>query len=400
MSSARPPVIFVNRVYRPSTAATAQLLTDLAEGLAAAGGDVQVIAAGTDPGLLNGVQVHRTGPGEVHGGMLSRLYNYRRFVRRAGAVLHRLVTPGSLVVLMTDPPMLGPALTGRILQRGGKVVHWLQDVYPEIAMAHAGKMLGLALLPLCLRRDVAWRTAARCVVLGQDMARVVEARGVPTGRILVQANWAPRELEAGPGTAGPSAQRRAWGVGEEFVIAYSGNLGRVHEFASVIDAASRLDHRSDLAFVFIGAGARLTAVRDAVRRRGLRRVHFRPPVPRDQLAASLAAADAHLVTLQPAFDGFVFPSKLAGALASGRPVLFAGSERNEIARMLEAEHCGAHVRPGDGAALAATIAAWAANREGTRELGRRARSLFERGYSFAAACRHWAGLLDELVPPA
>ena len=35
MTASPPRVIFVNRVYQPSQAATAQLLTDLAESLAA-----------------------------------------------------------------------------------------------------------------------------------------------------------------------------------------------------------------------------------------------------------------------------------------------------------------------------------------------------------------------------
>ena len=54
-------VIFVNRVYWPSTAATAQLLTDLAEALAARGREVHVIAAGTGPDQRNSVAIHRTG---------------------------------------------------------------------------------------------------------------------------------------------------------------------------------------------------------------------------------------------------------------------------------------------------------------------------------------------------
>jgi len=73
VSDAPPRVILVNRVYWPSTAATAQLLTDLAEGLAAQGWDIHVIAAGEASTRHNGVTLHRTGCSYRHGGLISRL---------------------------------------------------------------------------------------------------------------------------------------------------------------------------------------------------------------------------------------------------------------------------------------------------------------------------------------
>ena len=44
-------VLFVNRFYWPETPATGQLLTDLAEGLAAAGHDVVVVTAAHREGV-------------------------------------------------------------------------------------------------------------------------------------------------------------------------------------------------------------------------------------------------------------------------------------------------------------------------------------------------------------
>ena len=83
MSAVSPRVIFVNRVYWPSTAATAQLLADLAEGLAARGWPVHIIAAGTGPDQRDGVTIHRTGGDESHRGLFSQAVNYWRFLRGA-----------------------------------------------------------------------------------------------------------------------------------------------------------------------------------------------------------------------------------------------------------------------------------------------------------------------------
>ena len=40
--------------------------------------------------------------------------------------------------------------------------------------------------------------------------------------------------------------------------------------------------------------------------------------------------DAHLITLSDAFVGFVLPSKVHGAIESGRPVLYIGSARSDV----------------------------------------------------------------------
>ena len=224
-----PRVIFVNRIYWPAQAATAQLLTDLAEGLAARGWVVHVIAAGDEAGRQHGVTMHRTGPGVKHGGLFSQAANYWRFLRGARRELRRLVQPGDVVVPMTDPPMLGAAVSGIALRGGARVVHWIQDIYPEIVSAHVGAIAAAPLWPLRARRDASWRSARTCLTPGADMALTVAARGVPGDRLAVLPNWAPRELEAPPPPAEIAAQRTAWSVADKFVVAYSGNLGRVHD---------------------------------------------------------------------------------------------------------------------------------------------------------------------------
>ncbi|MBL9215498.1 MAG: glycosyltransferase family 4 protein [Opitutaceae bacterium] len=391
----RPRVIFVNRVYWPSEEATAQLLTDLAEGLAGGGWPVDVIAAGDGGGERNGVRLHRTGPGDRHAGLLSRIANYRRFTRAAAAQVAALARRGDIVVPLTDPPMLGAAVASAAAARGARVVPWVQDIYPEIVSAHLGALLSLPLLPLRRRRDAAWRAAARVVVLGTDMARQVAARGVPAGRIAVVPNWAPRELDAPASPAAIAARRQAWGLPGGFVVAYSGNLGRVHEFATVLDAAALLRDRPDLTFLFIGRGARFEQIRAAAARQRLGNVRLLPPEPRAQLAAALAAADVHLVTLRPAFARLVYPSKLAGVLAAGRPVAFVGPTDGDIARLLADGPCGVAVAPGEAGPLAAALRRWRDAPDLARAAGERGRRAYERQLTFARALARWTAVLEE-----
>lgn len=391
-----PRIIFVNRVYWPSAQATAQLLTDLAEGLAARGWDVHVVAAGEASTRHNGVTIHRTGTPEKHGGLVSRALNHRAFLRAARQPLAALLKPGDLVVPMTDPPLLAVAVAREALARGAKVAPWIQDIYPEIAAAHFGPLTGFLAGPLKASRDAAWRSAATCVTLGRDMGRTLSKSGVAVDRVVILPNWAPRELHSPASPAAIAACRERWGVADKFVVAYSGNLGRVHEFKTILDAAAELRANPAISFLFIGQGPRFEEVRGAVTSRGLANVRLLPPEPRDGLPASLAAADAHLVSLLPAYAALVYPSKLAGVLAAGRPALFVGPRDGDIAQLLARESCGKAVAPGDAAGLAGTLTRWQSDAGERSRLGAAARAAYERHFTAESALAGWEALLRRL----
>lgn len=393
MNLSRPGLVFVNRVYRPSTEATSQLLTDLAEALAARGWPVQVVASGEKDEVQAGVRIHRTGPGDTRRGLVSRALAYLRFVREARHRMENLVRPGDVAVFMTDPPMLGPFGSGIVRQRGGATVHWIQDIYPEIVPAHVGRWMAPLLAPLRWWRNRAWRAAAACVPVGTDMAAHVAGVSVPAGRVLPVFNWAPRELDTPAAPAAAQALREKWGVADKFVVAYSGNLGRVHEFATILGAAERLRGDPGIVFLFIGDGPQLPEVRAAVEGAGLSNVRFLPAQPRAELAASLAAADAHLVTLRPAFARLVNPSKLAGVLAAGRPALFVGPPDGETARLLAGEDCGRAIAPGDSAVLAAACRELRQQPAVRERLGRNARAAHGRHFNLAGAVARWEEIL-------
>jgi len=390
-------VIFVNRVYWPSGEATAQLLTDLAEGLAARGWDVHVVAAGEAATERLGVTIHRTGGSDRHGGLVSRLLNFRRFQRAEQHRLAAMARPGDIVVAMTDPPLLAASLAPVAARLGLRLVCWVQDIYPEIARVHFGPLAEPMATWLRPKRDAAWRNATACVTLGDTMRGTLLARGVAPEKAVVIPNWAPRELHTPPEPAAVASLRRARDPYDRFSVVYSGNLGRVHEFATVLGAASLLRDSSRILFTFVGRGPRFDEVVRFAHAHGLANVRLLPPEPRERLAIALAAADVHLVTLKPAFSPFVYPSKLAGVLASGRPALFIGPPEGDIGRLLQTRQAGAVFAPGDAAGVAALLGRWQASPGDTAACGRAARAAYEENFTFQASLDRWEKLLSDSV---
>ena len=399
-------IIFVNRVYWPEEAATAQLLTDLTQGLAADGYDVHVVASGRGSREHRGVTIHHTGGGAAGSGLVRRAFGYARFLLRSRAAIGRLAGPGDVVVLKTDPPLLAPGLTGVARRRGAVVVQWIQDIYPEIVPQHAGGWTAPLVGPLRARRDRAWLDSAACVVVGEDMAATVAARGIPRERVHYVPNWAPRELHAPPPPTSVAARRADWDLAGKFVVAYSGNLGRVHEFDTLLAAAERLKAKRGIVFLFVGGGPRIAEVRSRVAARRLTNVRFVRSVAREDLPAALAAADLHAVTLRPGFEGLVNPSKVAGILAAERPVLFVGPRDCALARALLAAGAGLVFAPGEAEALAGAVTDL---REDAARLGAMrtaARAAYEAAYRYEDALAAWRRIIDaaaegiDVAPPS
>ncbi|MBO9712660.1 glycosyltransferase family 4 protein [Sphingomonas sp.] len=395
-----PRLIFVNRFYAPDHSATAQILTDLCRYLVARGFEVTVITSRMrydDPAAvlpreepLDGVRVRRVATTRFgRGTILGRLSDYLSFYPSALWAMLRLVKRGDVLIAKTDPPLVSVPAALVAWIKGARLVNWLQDLYPEVAAAMgirwadgAGGALVAGL------RDWSLRRAAANVAVGELMAERVTSRGVPGASIAVIQNWsgdtdiAPLVHEANP-------LRREWGYGpEQFVVAYSGNLGRAHEAETLLDAAARLEGRDDIRFLFVGGGHHL----DGVRARAGKNIAFQPYQPRERLAQSLGAGDVHWLSLREPFEGLIVPSKFFGIAAAGRPVIAVTHQRGEIARLLTAHGCGEVVAPGDGEGLAALIARLAGDRAACARMGRHAREMIEERYGQAQAMARFHGL--------
>ena len=352
-------LVFVNRFYWPETPATGQLLTDLAEAMAQRGHDVTVITSGINLPACEthrGVRILRVrGTRLTRAGLGGKALDFATFY--LGALLRLLgqAREDTVVVAMTDPPLfgIGAWLVARV--RGARVVHWVQDIYPELAMELGGGR-GLGLLRLL--RDASWRGAEACVTLGADMAGVVATGGVAAERMAIIPNWAPANT---PTSVAPAdSLRRECKLEGKFVVAYAGNLGRVHDLLPVIAAAAALRDSPEIAFVLVGGGAQRGALIAEVHRRQLTNVTFHPAQPRSRLGALLALGDVHLVTLRPGCERLVYPSKLYGIAAAGRPILFIGPAECEVAATVTRHELGRAVTRHDPAVIAAALRGLAA----------------------------------------
>ena len=402
-------IIFLNRYFHPDQSATSQILSDLAFHLAATGHTVHVVSSRQlydDPAAqpsaretVRGVQVHRIattrfGRSNLPGRALDYLTFYVSVWRRIAA----LAGPGDIVVPMTDPPFLSVAAHHATGRRQAYLVNWLQDLYPEVAAE-----LGVPLMrgPLgsviAFFRNQSLRRAHANVVLGTSMAARARACGVAENAIEVIANWCNDE-EVVPIPAADNPLRHEWGLTGKFVVGYSGNLGRAHEFDTVLDAADRLRGDTRIVFVCIGGGQHFDELKNKVRARKLEgRFQFRPYQDQAALRYSLSLPDVHWISLRPQLEGLLFPSKLYGIAAAGRPVIAIANPAGEIAGLVERHRCGFAIAPGEAGKMADAIAALSRSPQDCADMGTRARQMLEAEFTRRRALQRWQDLLASIA---
>ncbi len=355
-------VVFVNRFFFPDEAATGQLLSDLAFAVAAEGRRVVVVTSSQryrgGPALpatetIRGVQVRRVWtPRRGRASLLWRAAQYLAFYVGANWHLLRRLKRGDILVALTDPPALSVPAALVSLLKGAVLINWLQDVFPEAATNLGVPVAGRRLL--ASMRNWSLRRARANVVLSASMARRIAALGVAPAAIRLIDNWTDDETIR-PMTSRTDSLREEWGLGHRFVVEYSGNMGRAHEFGTVLGAAHRLRDQADVVFLFVGDGYALAAIRARIAELALTNIVIKPPQPRDRLAEVLGLGDVHLISLQPALEGLVVPSKYYGILAAGRPVLYVGDRDADLAREVVGSECGRVVAPADSDELAAQV---------------------------------------------
>jgi colanic acid biosynthesis glycosyl transferase WcaI len=409
MRAGRGKIIFVNRFFHPDLSATSQLLSDLAFDLAA-DRDVVVITSALrydEPEArlsarenVRGVRVRRvatTGFGRA--GLIGKSIDLASFHLMAGIALLLAASRGDVIVAKTDPPLLSVVAAFAARFKGARLINWLQDVYPEVAqvlgMRAAGGFSGRTLQAL---RNASLNGASANVALGETMAARLEAAGAPPASIRIAPNWTD-ETAITPLAPEQNPLTRAWGLESKFVVAYSGNLGRAHEYDTMLGAAGLLADDPAIRFLVIGNGHHAKALRTAAAAAGLTNIDFQPYQPSEVLSQSLSVGDVHWISLRPELEGLIVPSKVYGVLAAGRPVIAVTATDGETARLIAAHGCGLQVEPGDSQGFAEAVRRLAHEPGLAARMGAASRAAATGVFSRASALARWREIIDGALEP-
>ncbi len=373
-------ILLLNGHYWPDlSAATAQMLTGLGEELARQGHEVRVICGQRkydEPSVLfpkrevrNGVHITRIWNSSFgKGAKWKRAVDFATWLASAELALCREPRP-DVVVTLTTPPLLS-VLGARYARKvGARLVPWMMDLNPDEAVA-AGWLRQGSMMEKFLRNalEKSFRQSAAIIALDRFMADRIAAKGIDRRKIHVVAPWA-HDKEVRPDPEGSKEFRVRHGLGDSFVVMYSGNHSPCHSLNAVVQVArefngangagsGRREVERKVMFLFVGGGTGWEEIKRIKERENLTNVICLPYEPLEKVGASLGAADLHIVAMGDAFVGLVHPCKVYNLLSLGLPWVGLGPKQSHLGDLLKetGESCGcANLRHGDGAALARLI---------------------------------------------
>ena len=330
--------LFLNQYAPPDPSPTARLLGELADFLRGHGHEVEIISQG------QGYQGRPIGGR----GRLRRELKGLAAIFRAGwkSTRHK----PDLILALSSPPGLPVVAALLAWLRRVRLAHWAMDVYPELALALGEIGSGAAFRIVRAAMTWAYRRTALVVVLDEDMAAHLQSIYQVKSQVLAPWPAMSFERQAAAETDGQSDDRN---IGGPWVWLYSGNLGRAHEWETLLDAQCLLEARGlPVHLVFQGDGASRAAAIDRAKQLSLQRCDWKGYVAEEGVVGSLMAARLLVVTQRPETRGLLWPSKLAALEKLPRPILYVGPAEGAIANQLHSRGNAGVFAPGQAEAVA------------------------------------------------
>lgn len=358
-------LVYANYFY-PEVASTAQILTELCQGLQKYYSIKVICAVPCYTGKIEAQYKNKNYFYEKYEDIEIVRVRVKEFdkKKKLNRILHILsyffrsifatfkVGKQDIVYTISQPPILGGILgnIGRILTKG-KLIYNIQDFNPEqiMAVSYAKNKLLLKLMLMIDKHTC--KKASLIIIVGHDMQKTLENRfhnkKVPNNVII--NNWM-NEKEVYPLSKNDKRVqefRRKYGLENKFVIMYSGNIGLYYDLENLIKIIIKFKKEKDIIFVFVGEGNVKDKLVQYCEKNNVSNVVFVPYQDKQDLIYSLNAADVHLVTNAKGIKGVSVPSKIYGCLATNVPVFGILEKESEAWNIITASNCGIVVETGN-----------------------------------------------------
>ncbi len=310
---------------------------------------------------------------------------YGLFARRMDATMTETCLP---VIAGTAARLVARA-------RKSRLIYHCQDLHPEVALAGGILKEGFTARIMAALDAATVQSADLVIVLSEEMAESIRARGVDGKNIEILNNFA-YTCEDGEVRLPDALRRRP----DTFRVLFAGNHGPLQGLEHVIAAAHVLKSNPSIRFEFIGEGAaksRLIALAgDMVGKT----VSFHPHVPEEQIFRVMQESDLGIVSLRPEIYKYAFPSKVGTLLSSGCPLLALVEAESSLARLVVDEGLGYVCEPGDVSAIVASICE-AYRQRNARPSCEHLRAVAVKHMGRAAVLERWSQIVDQrCIAPA
>lgn len=270
-------------------------------------------------------------------------------------------TSGAQAYLILRDFVAQGAVDLKMVRRGGPVHRWLRS--QEHSLLAACDSIG-CMSPAnveCAHRLYPQETRHKCHVLQNFLAAV-------------------------PQLVATDLDRAEFGLGNEFLVVYGGNMGRPQRLENILELALRCKDLTDVRFFLLGDGTERDRLTRQVTARQLRNVSIAPPLDPDRYRRLLTLASLGIISLHENLSVPSHPSKIIGYLSQGLPVLASLNKDNDLGHIIDRGGWGMWAPAGDVAGLESCLRSMYANRDVRNTMSRKALECSAQEHGVTQAC--------------
>ncbi len=396
MLTIKPNLWIVTELFYPDQTSTAYILSKIANNLAKKY-DIHVITTNTlyqenreisenYLKLDDSVKIIRINSRRLNkNSLFQRTFRLFTISNSLYSELKGRVSENEKVFIVTNPaPLL--LKCSKLKKKKNIVLNILiHDVFPEntIPAGIIKSNKSILFKILSSRFNKAYGMADKLIVLGRDMKEIMSQKIIKSKKrpeIVIIENWGD-DNNILPYNSTPTLLEQRH-QNNMITIQYAGNIGRLQGLDLFIELFYQSGNKQ-LVFDLWGNGALTDSLKKMVESKGLKnRVNFYGYYSRDEQNEVLNSADIALVILSSGMYGLAVPSKTYNILCAGKPILFIGDLKSEIALMIKEEAIGYCFSPNDKEEIIKFLNNLTLDlKDDLEDMGKRARLIAENKYT-------------------
>ena len=405
----RADVLLITQFFYPEYVTTSTLITQLAEDLVKESITVDVLC-GYPFEYLNetkrlpqkdihaGIKIHRIRYIRAdRRGKISRLINYFSFV--TSVFLHAGMIRKYRCVFTFSNPALLPVVPNTVCRKKHqRTVTVFHDIYPQIAiqMGAVGENSLISKVMYHVNRR-SGRKSTGIVTVCPDMKQtLIDSQFGREEQIKVLPNWFdPETLIHVEEVTEPDfiEYRKKF----QMIALYGGNMGTCQDMETILSAAQLCAEDGNIAFLLVGHGNKIPALKQKVEELGLQNIFFYDFLHGETYAQILKISDCCLASLEKGIGTLAEPSKIYAYLAAAKPVLYIVDGEVSLKEEFDRTGAGFCFEQGQAEALAEKLRFLRDNKDICREMGLSAKDLFDKKYTRKKVTAQYAAYIRSLL---
>ena len=293
---------------------------------------------------------------------------------------HNAIEADAILCFQLSPVTMANAALIYQRKLNVKLVHWVQDLWPESVTATTPLKGGPIISMLDKFVTKIYKRSDAILIQSKAFETSISSKGDFKSKLVFAPNWAESSFigaDISIDETFPLQPNK-----NEFRVMFAGNIGEAQDFDNIIMAANLTKNVPNIKWIIVGDGrARDNAEKEVVRLGLKDTVKFLGRHPVETMPKFFAQADAMLVTLK---DEFIFsltiPSKTQAYMASGKPILtMINGVGNDV---VEEAKCGLTAKAEDYKTLAENVKTmYAMSKDKLDEMGKNAKDYYEKNFA-------------------